>query len=181
MPWFDNTLFVITSDFSNSEHFQSKYSNIWGMYAIPIAFYWPQRIEAQHSEEIAQQIDLGPSILSALKVQDTLFCFGRNLFNDSTEQTFISYFNLTYQYCDGTYLVQSDGQQPYGIYKPHLDPFLNDPFLNDNLFGRLQCPDIFEKLYRYLEEYNNRTHMVWHLFVLAGTICHFFCILWYVM
>ena len=24
-------------------------------------------------------------------------------------------------------------------------------------------------------------HMVWHLFVLAGTICHFFCILWYVM
>ena len=24
-------------------------------------------------------------------------------------------------------------------------------------------------------------HMVWHIFVLAGTICHFFCILWYVM
>lgn len=24
-------------------------------------------------------------------------------------------------------------------------------------------------------------HMVWHLFVLAGTICHFFCVFWYVM
>ncbi|MBR3221035.1 MAG: hemolysin III family protein [Kiritimatiellae bacterium] len=24
-------------------------------------------------------------------------------------------------------------------------------------------------------------HMVWHLFVLSGTICHFFCMLWYVM
>ena len=24
-------------------------------------------------------------------------------------------------------------------------------------------------------------HMVWHIFVLAGTICHFFCVLWYVM
>ena len=24
-------------------------------------------------------------------------------------------------------------------------------------------------------------HPVWHLFVLAGSICHFFCILWYVM
>ena len=24
-------------------------------------------------------------------------------------------------------------------------------------------------------------HMVWHLFVLAGTVCHFFCMLWYVM
>ena len=25
------------------------------------------------------------------------------------------------------------------------------------------------------------SHMVWHLFVLAGTISHFFCILWHVM
>lgn len=25
------------------------------------------------------------------------------------------------------------------------------------------------------------SHMVWHLFVLAGTICHFFCFLWHVM
>ena len=25
------------------------------------------------------------------------------------------------------------------------------------------------------------SHMVWHIFVLAGTICHFFCILWHVM
>ncbi len=24
-------------------------------------------------------------------------------------------------------------------------------------------------------------HMIWHLFVLAGTICHFFCIFWHVM
>jgi hemolysin III len=24
-------------------------------------------------------------------------------------------------------------------------------------------------------------HPVWHVFVLAGSICHFFCILWYVM
>ena len=151
MPWFANTLFVITSDFSNSEHFQPEYSNVWGMYAIPLAFYWPERIETQRCEEIAQQIDLGPSILSALNVNDTMFCFGRNLFSDSTQQTFISYFNLTYQYCDGTYLVQSDGRQPYGIYKPHLDPMLDD-----NLFGRLQCPDIFERLYSYLEEYNNR-------------------------
>ena len=25
------------------------------------------------------------------------------------------------------------------------------------------------------------SHMVWHMFVLAGTICHFFCIFWHVM
>jgi len=151
MPWFDNTLFVITSDFSNSEHFQLEYTNIWGMYAIPVAFYWPQHISPNRCDEIAQQIDLGPSILSALRINDTLFSFGRNLFSDSTEQVFVSYFNHIFQYSDGTYLVQGDGKQPYGIYKPHLDSLLND-----NLYGRLQCPDVFEKLHHYFSEYNNR-------------------------
>ena len=151
MPWYRNTLFVITSDFSNSEHFQPEYSNVWGMYAIPTAFYWPERIEARRCPEIAQQIDLGPSILSALNVEDTLFAFGRNLFDTLSEPAFISYYNLTYQYTDGTYLVQSDGKTPFGIYKPQIDSLLRD-----NLIDRLQCTDIFEKLYRFVQEYNNR-------------------------
>jgi len=33
----------------------------------------------------------------------------------------------------------------------------------------------------YLLESIPYAHMVWHLFVLAGTICHFFCLLWHVM
>ena len=151
MPWYRNTLFVITSDFSNNEHFQPEYSNVWGMYAIPIAFYYPGRIEAQRCPEIAQQIDLGPSILSAMHIDDTLFAFGRNLFDTLSEPAFISYYNLTYQYGDGQYLVQSDGETPFGVYKP-----LNDPLLNDNLIDLIQCPDLFEKLHSFLKDYNNR-------------------------
>ena len=151
MSWFDHTLFVITADYSNNEHFQPEYSNVWGMYSIPIAFYYPQRIKPLKSEEIAQQIDLGPSILSALEVNDTLFSFGRNLFDTLSEPSFVSYYNLTYQYCDGTYLVQSDGENPFGIYKP-----LTDTLMSDNLIDRLQCSDVYDKLYRFLQEYNNR-------------------------
>ena len=151
MSWFDHSLFVITSDYSNSEHFQPEYSNVWGMYSIPIAFYYPKKIKPLQCDEIAQQIDLGPSILSALEVNDTLFSFGRNLFDTLSEQTFASYFNLTYQYCDGTYLVQSDGENPFGIFKP-----INDSLLNDNLVDRLQCPDVYDKLYRFLQVYSSR-------------------------
>lgn len=25
------------------------------------------------------------------------------------------------------------------------------------------------------------SHMIWHIFVLGGTVCHFFCLLWHVM
>ncbi len=149
--WFDHTLFVITSDYSNSEHFQPEYSNVWGMYSIPVAFYYPKKIKPLHCDEIAQQIDLGPSILSALEVNDTLFAFGRNLFDTLSEQAFASYYNLTYQYCDGTYLVQSDGEKPFGIFKP-----INDSLLIDNLVDRLQCPDVYDKLYRFMQIYNSR-------------------------
>ena len=160
MPWFDHTLFVITADYSNSEHFQPEYSNVWGMYSIPVAFYYPSKIKSQRCDELAQQIDLGPSILSALDVNDTLFAFGRNLFDTVSEQAFASYYNLTYQYCDGTYLVQSDGEAPFGIFKP-----INDTLLNDNLVDRLQCPDIYDKLYRFMQVYtnsmiNNELHIV---------------------
>ncbi len=151
LPWFDHTLFVITADYSNNEHFQPEYSNVWGMYSIPIAFYYPKKIKPLHCNEIAQHIDLGPSILSALEVNDTLFAFGRNLFDTLSQQAFSSYYNLTYQYCDGTYLVQSDGENPFGIFKP-----LNDSLLNDNLVDRLQCPDVYDKLYRFMQVYNNR-------------------------
>jgi phosphoglycerol transferase MdoB-like AlkP superfamily enzyme len=151
MSWYDHTLFVFTADYSNSEHFQPEYSNVWGMYSIPIAFYYPKKIKPLQCREIAQQIDLGPSILSALDVNDTLFSFGRNLFDTISEQAFASYYNLTYQYCDGTYLVQSDGEEPFGIFKP-----INDSLLNNNLVDRLQCPDVYDKLYRFLQVYNNR-------------------------
>lgn len=33
----------------------------------------------------------------------------------------------------------------------------------------------------YVFDHLPYVHMVWHLFVLAGTICHFFCVLWHVM
>ena len=150
-PWYDNTLFVITTDCSNTLHFQPEYNNVWGMYAIPIAFYWPRRIETTRTDEVAQQIDLGPSILSALNINDTLLSFGRNLFDSLSEPSFISYFNLTYQYYHDTYLIQSDGQNSFGIYKPG-----NDPLMSDNLIDRLQCPDIFDKMYDFLHEYNQR-------------------------
>ena len=149
--WFDHTLFVITSDFSNSEHFQTEYNNVWGSKAIPIAFYHPNRIPAHRSKEIAQQIDLGPSILSAMRVNDTLFSFGRNLFDSLSDQAYVNYFNLTYEYFNGEYLVQSDGTTPFGIYRPN-----KDPELNNNLIEYMQCHDIFEKLYQFIQEYNNR-------------------------
>lgn len=148
--WYDHTLFIITADHANTEHYQADFSNIWGMYAIPIAFFMPNHITAYRSEEIAQQIDLNISILSALGFNDTLYSFGRNVFDSISEPYSIAYINQTYQYCNGDYLVQSDGENTIGVFKVK-----NNKSLDDNLLDRIQCPDLAHKMRERIQVYNN--------------------------
>ena len=150
-PWFDSTLFVITADHANTEHYLPDYSNVWGMYSIPVAFYMPSRLTPMRCDELAQQADLNLSILSALGVDDTLFSFGRNVFDSLSDQSSIAYINQTYQYSDGQYLVQSDGEQTIGVFN-----IRRDRQLNDNLVDRIQCSDLSKKLNERIQEYNNR-------------------------
>ena len=149
--WFDSTLFVITADHANTEHYLPEYSNIWGMYSIPVAFYMPSRIPAFRCDELAQQIDLNLSILSALGVNDTVFSFGRNVFDSLTSPSFVAYINQTYQYSDGQYLVQSDGNNTIGVFN-----IQKDHLLNNNLVSHIQCGDLAKLLKERIQEYNNR-------------------------
>lgn len=150
-PWFDSTLFVITADHANTEHYMLEYSNIWGMYSIPIAFYMPSQIAPLRTDELAQQVDLNLSILSALGVNDTVFSFGRNVFDSLSEPSAIAYINQTYQYSNGVYLVQSDGDNTFGVYN-----IQRDRLLNDNLVDHIQCADLAKKMKERIQEYNNR-------------------------
>lgn len=150
-PWYDSTLFVITADHANTEHYQSEYSNLWGMYSIPVAFFMPSRMPALKSEELAQQVDLNLSILSALGINDTVFSFGRNVFDSLSSPSFIAYLNQTYQYSDGRYLVQSDGENTIGVFN-----IQRDPELEENLVTHIQCSDIADLLRQRIQEYNNR-------------------------
>lgn len=150
-PWFDSTMFVITSDHANTEHYLPEYSNIWGMYSIPIAFYMPSRIPALRCKELAQQTDLNLSILSALDINDTVFSFGRNLFDTLSQPSCIAYINQTYQFSDGQYLLQSDGDNTFGVFN-----IRRDRQLDDNLIDRIQCNDLAMIMKKIIQEYNHR-------------------------
>ena len=150
-PWFDKTLFVITADHANTEHYSKEYSNIWGMYSIPIAFYMPSRIEPQRCNELAQQIDLNISILSALGFNDTVFSFGRNVFDTVSEPFSIAYSNQAYQYSDGRILLQSDGENNFGVF--HI---FNGRMIDENHAAFIRCEDLSKKLKECIQEYNNR-------------------------
>ncbi len=149
--WYDNTLFVITANHVNAEHYHPKYNNIWGMYKIPVAFFQPKRVTPKKTSEIAQQTDLNVSILSALGMTDTVFSFGRNVFDSLSTPASISYLNHCYHYSDGKYLIQSDGLKTVGVYR--ID---TDSLLQNNLVGHIQCRDLHDELSERLQEHNNR-------------------------
>lgn len=150
--WFNNTIFVITADHVNPEHKFEKYKNVRGSYRVPLAFYAPHVIEVGHIEEIAQHIDIGVSILSALNIDDTIFSFGRNLFDSKQKPSFIGYSNNIYQFCDGKYFMQSDGNNIKGIFKLNKDSF------SKNLYKGYteEWKTIDTRFKAILQQYNNR-------------------------
>ena len=151
--WFDNTIFVITSDHVNPEHKFNEYKNALGTYRIPIAFYAPQFIEPNEVSEMAQHIDIGISTLSALGIDENIFSMGRNLFDSIQKPTFISYSNNVYMFSDGSFLLQSDGENIQKIYDIE-----NDKSLKNNIYHNdtENWKDLDQQFKSRLQQYNNK-------------------------
>lgn len=152
--WFDSTLFVIFGDHVNPEHQFDEYLNGYGQFQIPIAFYAPKIIKPLKTNIMAQQTDLGVSILAALNYSDSTFSFGRNLFDSIQQPNFTSFLNSVYQYCDGRFLLQSDGSMILGVYD-----ITEDPQLENNLYIEGEDErwrDIDRDFKLHLQQYNNR-------------------------
>lgn len=150
--WFDNTLFVIVADHGNSEHHFDKYKNVKGAYKIPMAFYAPKVIEKERTNEMAQQIDINISILSALNIDEDVFSFGRNLFDSISKPSYISFLNSTYQFSNGEYFMQSDGNNIQAVYD------IYDDKLSNNLIESKTDTwnDLDRDFKSRLQQYNNR-------------------------
>ena len=77
-PWFDNTLFVITADHT-SQLYHPEYTNEEGLFRVPIAFYMPSLLKPRYDHtQVVSQVDIMPSVLDFLGVEETYFAFGQN-------------------------------------------------------------------------------------------------------
>jgi len=152
--WFDSTIFVIVGDHVNPEHRYDNYLNGYGQYQIVTAFYAPSIIMPLKTNIMAQQTDIGVSLIAALGYNDSIFSFGRNVFDSLQEPCFSSYLNNIYQYSDGKHMLQSDGNNITAVFD--LD---DDPCLNENLYkaGEEESWDVLDNKFRVLlQQYNNR-------------------------
>ena len=115
-PWFENTIFVLTSDHTNmSDH--DYYQTDLGGFCSPIIIYEPSHPEGQVIDKIAQHIDILPTVLGMLGYQKPYFGFGIDLLNTPSEDTWaVNYLSGIYQYVRNGYVLQFDGQKTKGIY-----------------------------------------------------------------
>ena len=151
--WFDSTLFVIVGDHVNPEHRFNNYLNGYGQYQIVTAFYAPSIIKPNKTNIMAQQTDIGVSLLAALGYNDTIFSFGRNVFDSLQEPCFISYLNNIYEYSNGKYMLQSDGNNITSIFDIEADPCLTDDIYKE---GNDSWNELDDKFKMRLQQYTNR-------------------------
>ena len=126
-PWFENTIFVLTSDHTNmSDH--DYYQTDLGGFCSPIIIYEPSHPEGQVIDKIAQHIDILPTVLGMLGYQKPYFGFGIDLLNTPSEDTWaVNYLSGIYQYVRNGYVLQFDGHQSKSLYS------LSDSLMQHNL------------------------------------------------
>ena len=152
--WYDSTIFVITGDHVNPEHRYDSYLNGYGQYQIVTAIYAPSIIKPQNTGIMVQHSDIGVSLVAALGYDDEVFSFGRNVFDSLQKPCFMSYLNNIYQYSDGNYMLQSNGDEITAVFD-----IKNDPRLTNNLFkkGDNEAWDSINNSFKmHLQQYNNR-------------------------
>ena len=133
MPWYDNTLFVITADHTNVGE-QEEYKTDLGLFRVPILFFDPSgQLPRGISQAVAQQTDIMPTVLGILGYPQPYLAYGIDLLATPPQQTWaVSYTNGIYQYVVGDTLLHFDGQKVIGLYNLATDPLLKHNLLTSN-------------------------------------------------
>ncbi len=153
MPWFGNTIFVITADHTSESNENPLYRSTMGNYAIPIAFYLPDGQLKGKSNLIAQQTDIMPSVLALLHHNEAFVGFGENLFDKDANHFAINYYNNVYQLLMDDYVLHFSGDQPQALFNLKEDPFMEVNVLRRDEAVRQKMANFVKAL---IQQYNHR-------------------------
>jgi len=130
--WFENTLFIITSDHtaqSESTFYNTKY----GSYLVPLLFFHnSDSIFKGKSDIVAQQTDIFPSIIDYVGYNEQFVCYGNSLLNDSIDHFAVNYISGIYQFISDNYVLHFDGNKSIGLYNIETDSLLRNNILNND-------------------------------------------------
>lgn len=123
MPWYDNTLFVITADHSITP-WHTEYATSDKAFAVPLLFYAPShpKMKGERADR-AQHMDIYPTVLSYLNYNKPFTSAGNNLLNPLTPKFTVNLINQCYQMTQGDYLLLFDGETSFALYNLKKDRY----------------------------------------------------------
>jgi phosphoglycerol transferase MdoB-like AlkP superfamily enzyme len=152
MPWYSNTLFVITADHT-SEADLKEYKTRVGQYRIPILFFQPGSDLRGYDQEIMQQTDIMPSILDYLGYPKSFVAFGNSVFQKGVPRFDMSMISNSYQLVEGDYALQWNGASKFVLFNYVKDPLLTRQVETDE---RETAENMELLLKAIIQQYNNR-------------------------
>jgi phosphoglycerol transferase MdoB-like AlkP superfamily enzyme len=149
--WYSNTIFVITADHC-SVFGKGSYNTPVGKFRIPLAFFDPSNPSFKGVvEKNFQQIDVLPSLLDYLNIQDKVVTYGKSF--RSPKDFVVTYLDNVYNYIQGDYYLAFDGQKSIGLYNWKIDPMMHSNLLQKDV-QRLNKMERFIKA--YIQSFNER-------------------------
>ncbi|MFN8274071.1 MAG: sulfatase-like hydrolase/transferase [Flavobacteriaceae bacterium] len=151
-PWYKNTIFVMVADHGNTT-FYKEYRRPIERFAIPIMIFKPDSEYVGVDEDLAQQIDIYPTILDMIGYPKPFRSWGRSLLDKKTQEPFV--INSTgslYQFSKGDYICIFDGKKSLGFYDK------NDKALQHNLIGQRNAAmnDLELRCKAFIQDYMDR-------------------------
>ncbi|HEY4650095.1 MAG TPA: sulfatase-like hydrolase/transferase [Pontibacter sp.] len=154
MPWYKNTLFVISADHPAAPRHYPEYNTTLGAFAAPILFYAPGDPAFKGTEQrVVQQLDVMPTILSYLNYSKPYFSFGKNMLDTSTPDFAIGYNAGVYQWIQDSLLLQFDGNKTIALYNYQQDRMLQHDLKDKLPEERRQLEN---RVKAFIQQYNNR-------------------------
>jgi len=153
MPWYSNTLFVITADHTVLASLP-YYRNKVGQYAIPIFFFHPSDSGLTGIDQtIIQHCDILPSVMNYLNYDESFFSFGYPVFDRTSDHFVINYTNGLYHLIQQNYCLFFDGSAGVSLYNLETDSLLQN-----NLLGKVPeaQSSLENKIKAIIQTYNNR-------------------------
>lgn len=128
--WFNNTIFIITSDHGNQTDYD-YYRQMANRHTSPILIYKPDNSLTEVKKDLAQQIDIYPTIIDLIGYDKPFRSWGRSLINDTIVTPFtINFSGSGYVVQRDNYICFFDGQKATGFYD------INDRDFKSNLINQ---------------------------------------------
>ncbi|MFN5224239.1 MAG: LTA synthase family protein [Bacteroidota bacterium] len=151
LPWYDNTLFVLTADHTGPAE-SPEYSTRNGVFKIPLVFYRPDGSLKGVSNKTVQQADILPSVLDYLGYDESWSDFGTSVFDSSSTGIAVNSTGDLYQITRNDTLLQFDGMKSVGLYSLKSDPLMEDNLIEQSNTGKIELELIIKS---YLIQYQN--------------------------